>query len=163
MAPYAHRCDGLGKRAGAANLNDMIYAASCEVSHPLPPVRDLAIVDHMVGTEGADTFSFSSDDEVAITAAPVIFAICSAAMETPPVPSTKTVSPGLICPSPTSARQAVTPAVVMVAASAWLQPRGAWVKAVAARTEKWVAKPSMPSPGVPAKLPTGPMGSPSCH
>jgi len=22
----------------------------------LPPVRDLAIVDHMVGTEGADTF-----------------------------------------------------------------------------------------------------------
>src|SRR6266446_3255581 len=56
MAPYAHRCDGLVKRAGAANLNDMIYAASREVSHPLPPVRDLAIVDHMVGAEGADTF-----------------------------------------------------------------------------------------------------------
>src|ERR1700760_366093 len=56
MAPYAHRCDGSGKRAGASNLNDMIYAASCEVSHPLPPVRDLAIVDHMVGAEGADTF-----------------------------------------------------------------------------------------------------------
>jgi hypothetical protein len=58
------------------------------------------------------------------------------------VPRTKTVSPVLICPSPTNARQAVTPAVVMVEASAWLQPRGAWVKAVAARTEKWVAKPS---------------------
>src|SRR5712671_2126735 len=43
-------------RTGAAYLNDMIYAASCEVSHPLPPVRDLAIIDHMVGTEGADTF-----------------------------------------------------------------------------------------------------------
>src|SRR3984893_9191237 len=56
MAPYVYRCDGLGKRAGCANLNDMIYAASREVSHPLPPVRDLAIVDHMVGTEGADTF-----------------------------------------------------------------------------------------------------------
>src|SRR5580693_3333414 len=56
MAPYAYRCDGLGKRAGAANLNDMIYAASREVSHPLPPVRDVAIVDHMVGAEGADTF-----------------------------------------------------------------------------------------------------------
>src|SRR6202046_3533295 len=56
MTPYAHCCDGLGKRAGAANLNDMIYAASREVSHPLPPVRDLAIVDHMVGAEGADTF-----------------------------------------------------------------------------------------------------------
>src|SRR5271156_5870891 len=56
MAPYAYRCDGLGKRAGPANLNDMIYAASREVSHPLPPVRDLAIVDHMVGAEGADTF-----------------------------------------------------------------------------------------------------------
>jgi hypothetical protein len=28
MAPYTYRCDGLGKRAGAANLNDMIYAAS---------------------------------------------------------------------------------------------------------------------------------------
>src|SRR6202041_258295 len=34
----------------------MIYAASREISHPLPPVRDLAIVDHMVGAEGADTF-----------------------------------------------------------------------------------------------------------
>ncbi len=56
MAPYAYRFDGLGKRAGAAYLNDMIYAASREVSHPLPPVRDLAIVDHMVRTEGADTF-----------------------------------------------------------------------------------------------------------
>src|SRR5579862_9658276 len=56
MAPYAYRCDGLGKRAWAADLNDMIYAASREVSHPLPPVRDLAIVDHMVGTEGAQTF-----------------------------------------------------------------------------------------------------------
>jgi hypothetical protein len=78
-------------------------------------------------------------------------------METPPVPRTKTVSPGLICPSPTSARQAVTPAVVMVAASAWLQPRGAWVKAVAARTEKWAAKPSTPSPGVSAKSPAGPL------
>src|ERR1700675_2522534 len=55
MAAYAYRRDGLGKRAGAAYLNDMIYAASREVSHPLPPVRDLAIVDHMVGTEGADT------------------------------------------------------------------------------------------------------------
>jgi hypothetical protein len=50
--------------------------------------------------------------------------------------------------------------VVMVAASAWLQPRGAWVKAVAARTENWAAKPSMPSPGVPVKSqPTGPLGS----
>src|SRR5580698_1184982 len=107
--------------------------------------------------------SFSSDDDVAITAAPAIFAICSAAMETPPVPSTKTLSPVLICPSPTRARQAVTPAVVTVAASAWLQSRGAWVKAVAARTERWAAKPSMPSPGVPARLPTGLLGSPSCH
>src|ERR1700740_3411457 len=34
MASYAYRCDGLGKRAGAANLNDMICAASREVSHP---------------------------------------------------------------------------------------------------------------------------------
>src|SRR5271168_5426174 len=56
MAPYAHRCDGLGKRAGATDLNDVIYAASREISHPLPPVRDLAIVDHIVRSEGADTF-----------------------------------------------------------------------------------------------------------
>src|SRR5579863_8001325 len=125
MAPYAYRCDGLGKGAGAANLNDMIYAASREVSHPLPPVRDLAMLITWSAPRARTRSSFSSDDEVAITAAPVIFAICSAAMETPPVPSTKTVSPVLICPSPTSARQAVTPAVVMVAASAWLQPRGA--------------------------------------
>src|SRR5580704_434443 len=56
MTPYAYRCDGLGKRAGATHLNDMIYAASREASHPLSPVRDLAIVDHMVGAESADTF-----------------------------------------------------------------------------------------------------------
>jgi NADPH:quinone reductase-like Zn-dependent oxidoreductase len=45
-----------------------------------------------------------------VLAASVIFAICSAAMETP-------VSPVLICPSPTSARQAVTPAGAAVIAT----------------------------------------------
>jgi hypothetical protein len=31
MAPYAYRCDGLGKRAGATNLNDMIYAGTVKL------------------------------------------------------------------------------------------------------------------------------------
>src|SRR5258707_9440222 len=118
----------------------------------------------MCGDGGVGKFpTFAGEDGGAKPAAPIIFAIWSAAIETPPVLSTKTVSPVLICPSPTSARHAVTPAVVMVAASAWLQPRGACVKAVAARTEKCAAKPSMPSPGVLARLHTGPLGSPSCH
>ncbi len=43
------------------------------------------------------------------------------------------MSPALRAPSPTRARHAVRPAVVMVAASAWLQPFGAWVKAPAGR------------------------------
>ena len=72
--------------------------------------------------------SFSSEDEVAITTAPMARAICRAKIETPPVPSTSTMSPAFSWPSTTKARQAVSPAVVSVAASAWLQPRGARVK-----------------------------------
>ena len=68
-------------------------------------------------------------------------------METPPVPSTSTVSPGCRRPLTNSARQAVRPAVVSVAASSCDQPRGAWVKAVAGRVTASQAKPSMPSPG----------------
>jgi hypothetical protein len=36
--------------------DDMIYATSREVLDALSPVPDVAIVDHMVGTEGAHTF-----------------------------------------------------------------------------------------------------------
>ncbi len=78
--------------------------------------------------------SFSSEDEVAITVAPMARAICRAKMDTPPVPSTSTVSLAFSWPSTTRARQAVSPAVVRVAASAWLKGLGAWVNQVAGRT-----------------------------
>ncbi|MND08574.1 hypothetical protein D3C83_312950 [compost metagenome] len=57
---------------------------------------------------------------MAITVAPIALANCRAKMETPPVPWTSTVSPAFSPPLGTSARQAVTPAQVSVAASAWL-------------------------------------------
>ncbi len=78
--------------------------------------------------------SFASEDEVAITRAPISRANCRAKMETPPVPSTSTVSPALRPPSTTRARQAVSPAVVRVADSAWDQPAGWRVKALAFAT-----------------------------
>ena len=71
---------------------------------------------------------FSSEEEVAITMAPIALASCRAAIDTPPVPSTSTVSPAFKGPLTISARQAVRPAVVMVAASACDHPFGAWVK-----------------------------------
>lgn len=61
--------------------------------------------------------SLAADEVVAITRAPIDSAICSAKMETPPVPSTSTVSPACRPASITRARQAVSPAVVSVAAS----------------------------------------------
>ena len=57
-----------------------------------------------------------------MTVAPIAFASWRAKIETPPVPSTSTTSPALSPPSTTRARQAVSPAVVSVAASAWLKP-----------------------------------------
>ena len=48
--------------------------------------------------------NFSSDDEVAITVAPMALANCRAKIETPPVPRTSTLSPALSPPSATSAR-----------------------------------------------------------
>jgi hypothetical protein len=53
-----------------------------------------------------------------ITVAPIALAICSAKMDTPPVPNASTVSLALRPPSTTRARQAVRPAVVRLAASA---------------------------------------------
>jgi hypothetical protein len=66
--------------------------------------------------------------------APIAFASRRAKTETPPVPSASTTSPALSPPSTTRARQAVSPAVVSVAASAWLNPLGAKVNQVAGRT-----------------------------
>ena len=68
--------------------------------------------------------SFSSDEEVAITFAPIDFASCSAKIETPPVPCTRTVSPACSLPSLTNARHAVNPAQGNVAASAIVQSFG---------------------------------------
>ena len=69
-----------------------------------------------------------------MTVAPMARAICNAKIETPPVPRTSTLSPTFRPPLTTRARQAVTPAVVRVAAAAWLQPDGARVKEVAGAT-----------------------------
>jgi len=52
-----------------------------------------------------------------ITRAPIALANCSAKIETPPVPSSSTVSPALSPPFTTNARQAVSAAVGKLAAS----------------------------------------------
>ncbi len=80
-------------------------------------------------------------------------------METPPVPSTRTLSPAFSAPLTTRARHAVTPAVVSVAASVSEYPLGAWVNAAAGATTTSRAYPSTPSPGTVEKSATG--GSPS--
>ena len=82
-----------------------------------------------------------------MTCAPMLFASCRAVIDTPPVPSVSTVSPAFSRPSTTSARQAVRPEVVIVAASLKLHPSGAWVKWLAGLTTYWQANPSAPSPG----------------
>jgi len=69
----------------------------------------------------------ASDELVAITRAPAALANCNANTETPPLPCTSTVEPGCVTPSTNSARHAVSPAQVSVAASAADQPFGAWV------------------------------------
>jgi len=82
----------------------------------------------VIGAELAEPVELAWLDEVAMTVAPAALANCSANSETPPVPWTSTVAPGLTCPSVITARQAVTPAQVRVALSAWLRPVGARVK-----------------------------------
>jgi hypothetical protein len=62
--------------------------------------------------------SFSPEELVAMTRAPAALANWSANTETPPLPCTSTVSPGLMALSTNSARHAVSPAHVSVAASA---------------------------------------------
>ena len=69
-----------------------------------------------------------------MTVAPIALAICSAKIETPPVPRTRTVSPAFNAPLTTRALHAVTPAVGRVAASVNEYPLGAWVNAVAGAT-----------------------------
>ena len=118
MAADAHGRDRLRQRARAAELDDMIDAAPVgQAPHRIAPVGLRPVVDGVVGTQRAARSSFSSDDEVTITVAPIALANWSAKIETPPVPSTSTMSPALSLPSATSARQAVSPAVVSVAAS----------------------------------------------
>lgn len=80
-------------------------------------VGDRAVEGAEKGALARTRSSFSSEDEVAITLAPIARTNCKAKIDTPPVPSTSTASPALRPPSTTSARQAVSPAVVKVAAS----------------------------------------------
>ncbi len=94
-----------------------------------------------------------------MTVAPIAFAICSAKIETPPVPRTRTVSPAFNAPLTTRALHAVTPAVGRVAASVNEYPLGAWVNAVAGATTSSRAYPSTPSPGTVEKSAMG--GGPS--
>src|ERR687893_423396 len=53
--------------------------------------------------------SLGSDEEVAITVAPMALAICNAKIDTPPVPSTRMLSPALRPASATRPRRAVQP------------------------------------------------------
>ena len=94
-----------------------------------------------------------------MTVAPMALAICSAKIETPPVPRTRTVSPAFNAPLTTRALHAVTPAVGRVAASGNEYPFGAWVNAVEGATTSSRAYPSTPSPGTVEKSAMG--GGPS--
>src|SRR6516225_8654826 len=96
-----------------------------------------------------------------MTVAPIALAICSAKIETPPVPRTRTVSPPFNAPLTTRALHAVTPAVGRVAASVNEYPLGAWVTAVAGATTISRAYPSTSSPGTVEKSPIA--GAPSVH
>ena len=60
------------------------------------------------GVTGYVTKGAASDELVAITRAPASLAICTAARETPPpMPQTRTVSPGRSCALVINLRQAV--------------------------------------------------------
>src|SRR3546814_18059917 len=71
--------------------------------------------------------AFASNELVAITPAPAALANCNAKTDTPPLPWNNPVEPGRVTPSTNSARHAVSPAQVSVAASAADQPCGARV------------------------------------
>ena len=123
-----------------------------------PGVDEFRIGDHVVSTffpkwlDGPapiDNFTTTPGDGIdgyarervtgpaqGFTRAPIIFANCRAKMETPPVPSVSMVSPAFNPASTTSARQAVSPAVVSVADSAWLRFSGAWVNPCAGPTTR---------------------------
>ena len=86
-------------------------------------------------------------DEVAITRAPAACANCNAKIETPPVPSTSTVSPTRNGRPAYSAFQAVTPAQGSVAPSSndkWSGNRTSpsWLNTTYSASTPWIAPPS---------------------
>src|SRR4051794_38131858 len=96
--------------------------------------------------------SLSSLDEVTITAAPASFANCSAKIDTPPVPCTKTVSPGRMRASSKSARQAVSAAQGNVAASSKVRLEGMRLTASASRSINSCSTPGRVPPSARRRL-----------
>ena len=84
--------------------------------------------------------------EVAITAAPAARASCKAKMETPPVPWTRIVSPGLSDAASKSACQAVTPAHGSVDACSNEKCAGIRTQAVSGSTTCSASTPSIEPP-----------------
>ena len=92
--------------------------------------------------------SLSSLDDVAMTRAPAAFANCRASIETPPVPSTSTVSPARVGrPACISACHAVTPAQGRHAACSNDKPSGT---AITPSSYNTTCSASMPSSGEPS-------------
>src|SRR5262245_4100247 len=98
--------------------------------------------------------SFASLDEVMIARAPAIFAICSAKIETPPVPSESTVSPAFNTRGPCiSAFQTVTPAHGSVAACSYDKCGGNFSRPSAWNTQYSASVPSSGRPSASGGLP----------
>lgn len=94
MTTDANGFDGLRQGAGAAYLDHMIDTTTAgQLANLFAPGLQLAIIDDVNGTECTQAVKFSPEDDVAITVAPMSLAIWMAAIDTPPVPIVRTVSP----------------------------------------------------------------------
>ena len=104
---------------GAADLDHHIDAATGgEPQHLALPVGMGLVVDAVVGAELLGARELGVAAEVMMACAPAALANCSAKIETPPVPSSSTVWPGLRSPTSNRLFHAVTAAQGSVAASA---------------------------------------------
>ena len=118
MSADAASRDRLRQRAGTANLDHMIGAAPAgEIEHGPAPVRRLTIVDRPIGAEGARTRQLLVGGRGDDHGRAHRLGDLQREIDTPPVPSASTTSPALRPPLTMSARHAVSPAVVSVAAS----------------------------------------------
>ena len=135
MAADRHGSHGLGQGAGTSHLDDMIHAGtSGPLPHPLTPIRMMTIVDGMIGAEGAGSPQFVVGGRCRDDGGAHGFGNLQRKDGNAAGAEDEQVSPAFSAPLTMRARQAVTPAVVSVAASANEYPFGARVNAVADAT-----------------------------